>query len=132
MNLEAARQLVKERAYDRCEVCGRQAMTEVHHRITRGSGGVHGERQEIVNGVSNLLALDRRCHTWITGNPALAIAYGWVIERRSGLDPLTIPALLNITNGRGWWYLESDATYRWLDIPGHMEWPLPWDENPTG
>lgn len=132
MSLESARQTVKERAYGKCEPCGDNPLTEIHHHITRGSGGVHGARAEVINNPPNFLAACRRCHNWITGNPALALAYGWVIERRSGLAPDLVPALISTTNGRGWWFLTEDGGYQWAASlnDAALMWPLPWQQVP--
>jgi hypothetical protein len=86
--------------------------------MTRGSGGVHGIAAGISNDVRNLLMLCRPCHDrTLEGGPGFArcIGDGWIIERRAGIDPREVPALLYTVNGRGWWFLTADAGYLWFD-----------------
>lgn len=86
-----------------------------HHRMTRGSGGVHGAAEAVSNDVRNLLMLCRPCHDQTLTMPWPCIQVGWVIERRAGVDPREVPALIYTVNGRGWWYLTEDGGYRWAD-----------------
>ena len=115
MSFEAAKALAKARAWDRCEGCGMPGGLDAHHRMTRGSGGTHGLAAEIANDVRNLLMLCRPCHDLTLSDAAGCIEVGWVIERRTGVDPREIPALIRTVNGHGWWYLREDGGYQWAD-----------------
>jgi hypothetical protein len=59
--------------------------------------------------------LCRPCHDSTLSAATEAIKVGWVIERRSGVDPYDVPAKLYTVNGRGWWLLTEDGGYRWDD-----------------
>jgi hypothetical protein len=115
MSFEAAAALALARSYGRCEGCGIAARLDPHHRMTRGSGGVHGAAAAISNDVRNILMLCRPCHDTTLNDASGCIKIGWVIERRSGTDPLETPALIRTVNGHGWWYLTEDGGYRWSD-----------------
>lgn len=86
-----------------------------HHRMTRGSGGVHGTAAAVSNEVRNLLMLCRPCHDLTLSDAARCIEMGWVIERRTGVWPEQVPAKIHTVNGRGWWFLTEDGGYRWAD-----------------
>lgn len=118
MQFEAAKAIAQARCYGRCEGCGQTgAPLDAHHRITRGSGGVHGAAAAVSNNPSNLLMLCRPCHnmTLTTVHVGECIALGWVIERRSGALPRDVPAKIHTVNGYGWWFLLPDGTYQWAD-----------------
>ena len=115
MNFEQAKALAAARAWDRCEGCGMPGRLDPHHRMTRGSGGVHRAAAAASNDVRNILMLCRPCHDLTLADAAGCILIGWVIERRSGTDPLETPALIHTVNGYGWWYLTEDGGYRWAD-----------------
>lgn len=67
------------------------------------------------NDCRNLLMLCRVCHDRTLADASACIELGWVIERRSGVDPYTVPALMHTVNGRGWWLLTEDGGYDWDD-----------------
>lgn len=112
---EAAKALAQARSYGRCEGCGLSGSLDPHHRMTRGSGGVHRAAHDTSNDVRNLLMLCRVCHDSTLADATGCIGIGWVVERRAGVDPRTVPALIHTVNGRGWWYLTEDGGYRWAD-----------------
>jgi hypothetical protein len=59
-----------------CERCHHRPSPDVHEILSRGrSGGVFGSAWL---DESNVAALCRLCHTWVTGNPAEAEAEGWL------------------------------------------------------
>lgn len=115
MTFEAAAALALARSYGRCEGCGVSGRLDPHHRMTRGSGGVHGAAAEHSNDVRNILMLCRPCHDLTLSDAIGCIRIGWVIERRSGVDPYGVPAKIHTVNGRGWWYLTEDGGYKWAD-----------------
>lgn len=115
MSFEAAKALAQARSWGFCEGCGMSGALDPHHRMTRGSGGVHGAAEAASNDVRNLLMLCRPCHDSTLAAAAECIGVGWVIERRAGVDPRDVPALIYTVNGRGWWYLTEDGGYRWAD-----------------
>jgi hypothetical protein len=114
-SFEVAKALASARSYGLCEGCGIPGHLDPHHRMTRGSGGVHGLAAHIANDVRNLLMLCRPCHDRTLADAAPCIELGWVIERRSGVDPREVPAYIYTVNGKGWWYLTEDGCYRWAD-----------------
>lgn len=117
MSFEAAKSIALARSWGSCEGCGLAAGMglDPHHRMTRGSGGVHGAAAAVSNNPSNLLMLCRGCHDQTLTMPYPCIQVGWVIERRSGVDPASVPAKIYTPQGRGWWLLRGDGGYEWDD-----------------
>lgn len=116
MRFEVAKALAQARSGGLCEGCRAFTHLDPHHRMTRGSGGVHGGAAAVSNSVDNLLMLCRACHDSTLTDADACIEVGWVIERRSGVtEPGSIPALIHTVNGFGWWYLLADGGYRWAD-----------------
>jgi hypothetical protein len=115
MSFETAKALAQARSFGLCEGCRAFMACDPHHRMTRGSGGVHGGAAAVSNDVRNLLMLCRACHDRTLTDAAACIEIGWVIERRSGVDPHGVPALIHTVNGHGWWYLTETGGYRWAD-----------------
>lgn len=117
MNFEAAKAVAKARAWGSCEGCGVAApgALDAHHRMTRGSGGVHGAAHEASNDPRNLLMFCRVCHGRTLADATACIAVGWVVERRAGVDPREVPAKIRTVNGYGWWRLTADGGYEWDD-----------------
>lgn len=115
MRFEAAKALAQARSYGLCEGCGLSGTLDPHHRMTRGSGGVHRAGSDVSNDPRNLLMLCRICHDRTLSDAVACILIGWVIERRAGVDPRDVPAQIYTVNGRGWWYLTEDGGYRWAD-----------------
>lgn len=115
MSFEIAKALAQARCYGMCEGCRAFTALDPHHRMTRGSGGVHGAAADVSNGVRNLLMLCRACHDVTLNDASACIALGWVIERRAGVDPREVPAMIQTVNGFGWWYLTEEGGYRWAD-----------------
>lgn len=115
MSFEIAKALAQARSTHMCEGCRAFTDLDPHHRMTRGSGGVHGVAADVSNDVRNLLMLCRPCHDRTLDEAAACIAVGWVIERRAGVDPRDVPAKIHTVNGYGWWYLTADGGYRWAD-----------------
>lgn len=112
---EVAKALARARSFGLCEGCGAFGDCDAHHRMTRGSGGVHRAASDISNDVRNLMMLCRPCHDRTLSAATECIALGWVVERRSGVNPHDVPAYVYTVNGRGWWYLTGDGGYRWAD-----------------
>lgn len=115
MSFEAAKALAQARSYGLCEGCRASAPLDPHHRMTRGSGGVHGAAGVVSNDPRNLLMLCRICHDRTLADASACIGLGWVIERRAGVDARDIPAKIHTVNGHGWWYLTEDGGYDWAD-----------------
>lgn len=115
MSFETAKALAQARAYHICEGCRAFTALDPHHRMTRGSGGVHGAAADVSNDVRNLLMLCRACHDRTLNDAEGCMGIGWVIERRAGVDPRGVPALIHTVNGFGWWYLTEQGGYRWAD-----------------
>lgn len=114
---EVAKAVAQARSFGLCEGCRLPGRLDPHHRMTRGSGGVHGSAAAVSNDVRNLLMLCRPCHDRTLAAETMheCIEKGWVIERRAGVDPHGVPALIHTVNGHGWWYLTADGGYRWAD-----------------
>lgn len=119
MSFEQAKKIAIARSWGQCEGCGadKGMGLDPHHRMTRGMGGVHGMAADVSNDSRNLLMLCRICHdrTLSASTVAQCIADGWVIERRSGVDPREVPAKIYTVNGHGWWRLLADGGYDWDD-----------------
>jgi hypothetical protein len=115
VSFEIAKALAQARSYGLCEGCRALTSLDAHHRMTRGSGGVHGAAEAVSNDVRNLLMLCRACHDYATNDTAECVRIGWVVERRAGVDPRDVPAKIHTVNGYGWWYLTEDGGYRWAD-----------------
>jgi len=115
VSFEIAKATASARAMSLCEGCRAYTHLDAHHRMTRGSGGVHGLAASIANDVRNLLMLCRPCHDRTLSDAAPCIELGWVIERRSGVDPREVPAYIFTVNGKGWWFLTENGGYRWAD-----------------
>lgn len=122
-SFEVAKAVAQARAMGRCEGCGSYAPLDPHHRMTRGSGGVHGAAEPVSNDVRNLLMLCRVCHDRTLSDAQACIVLGWVIERRSGIDPYDMPAKIHTVNGTGWWFLTADGGYRWADAENLADGP---------
>lgn len=114
-SFEQAKALAQARSFSICEGCGLPGHLDPHHRQTRGSGGVHGAAEKVSNDVRNILMLCRPCHDRTLSDAPACIELGWVVERRSGVDPHGVPARIHTVNGRGWWYLTEDGGYLWAD-----------------
>lgn len=69
----ARRKLVADLLAERpvCERCQQARSDDVHEVVSRARGGS-------VLAVDNLRCLCRPCHTWVTENPAQALAEGWL------------------------------------------------------
>lgn len=90
-----ARKVVKARAEDRCEGCGRPGRLDYSHRIGRGVGGPWHP--------ANALALCRRDHQFVGDQPHRArVERGWRLESTDNY--LTFPAWIY---GRGWVLLDD-------------------------
>lgn len=104
---EKTRRLIRERAKDRCELCGVSAQqgSQIHHRRPRGMGGTKNpESRSAANG----LLVHFRCHQRIELNRADAIKNGWLVLQSGDL---TQPVRLH----HGWVVLLPDGTYGALD-----------------
>jgi hypothetical protein len=115
MKFEIAKALAQARSYGCCEGCRAFTSLDPHHRMTRGSGGVHGVASDVSNDPRNLLMLCRTCHDHATNETVECTKVGWVVERRAGVDPREVPAKIHTVNGYGWWYLTEDGGYEWAD-----------------
>ncbi|MEU7170371.1 hypothetical protein ABZ949_02620 [Micromonospora tulbaghiae] len=81
----AVRDALIERAGGWCEIqrpgCAGQG-SDPSHRITQKSGGRHGEAKQRHDRLSNVLWACRRCHDFVTSEPAASKAdgVGWALE----------------------------------------------------
>lgn len=67
------RDLVKKLLSERpaCQRCFRERSVDIHEVKSRARGGS-------ITDISNLRALCRKCHNWITSHPEEAHAEGWL------------------------------------------------------
>lgn len=87
-----AYQLVKDRSFGLCELCGAQPATEVHHRQYRSRGGLDTVDNLVhVCGWGGTLGCHAKAH-----NDTDSPQNGWAVP--SGFDPARIPVLY-----RGQW-----------------------------
>jgi hypothetical protein len=72
------RELLYQRAHGGCEMCGKWAANNAHHRKNRSQGGE--------DTLSNLLLLcgsgTTGCHGWVTEHPEESVSNGWSIHGR--------------------------------------------------
>lgn len=87
----ATRDLVRARAEDCCELCGRWAVAgQLHHRRPRSLGGSSNPE---INLASNLTLFCFDCHDFVERTQrASAYRYGWLVP--SGAAPREHPFLL--------------------------------------
>lgn len=124
LRFEVAKEIARARAWTICEGCGiPDGSLDPHHRMTRGSGGVHGAAYHVSNDPRNLLMLCRVCHDRTLADAQACIALGWVIERRAGIDPREVPAKIHTVNGYGWWRLTEEGGYLWDDAANLADTP---------
>lgn len=100
------RALVRHRANDRCEICGRYLKSgeaQTHHRLPRQAGGT---RREWINSAINLLFVCLDCHLWVERNRAESYKLGLLVHQ--GGDPATIPVFLLIPD---WVFLDNNGNY---------------------
>jgi hypothetical protein len=77
-------------------------------------GGVHGAAAAVSNAPPNLLALCRDiCHALTLSAIPECRRLGWLVDHP--IDSWTTPACLTTVNGIGWYRLELDGTYTWVD-----------------
>jgi hypothetical protein len=86
--------VVRERSGGRCEIgmdgCWGTAR-ELHHRVTRKSGGRHGAASRRSDRASNLMHGCGRCHLIVTDHPRRAYRNGWSL--REWQEPSQEPVL---------------------------------------
>jgi hypothetical protein len=101
------RGLIRERANNRCEICGMTKYNmQIHHRRPRGMGG---DGRATTNVVSNGLLLCAQCHRMVERERATAYDQGWLVHQ--SVEPWTVP----VRRFDGWWLLRDSPP--WLD-PG--------------
>lgn len=79
----STRAAVKGRSGGICEHCLRQRATDMHHRISAGTGGWWSP--------ANILHLCRLCHSKLTDNPNWAYSLGLMLRRTQ--DPNAVPMM---------------------------------------
>lgn len=114
--LARSKQLVRARDQMRCFICEHSVAWEpgeVHHRIGRGMGGTS---RPVVNSPANLILLCRPCHAGITAERSPdAERLGYVIRRRTGVDPAAVPTYSR--RYQGWVLLTEDGGIEHLTEP---------------
>jgi hypothetical protein len=106
--MDAARQLVRERDGERCTMCGRWLFSEVrrsiHHRLPKGMGG--SAKLENASNLVQLCGLGNAdgCHGMAHSNPLWARKHGWIVPR--SFDPAGVA----VDMWDGWHYLSDDGS----------------------
>jgi 5-methylcytosine-specific restriction enzyme A len=76
---EKTRNIIKERAGERCEMCGvRCEAGQIHHRQPRGMGG---SKERESRSAANGLYLHERCHFKIERNRSDGYQKGWLVHK---------------------------------------------------
>jgi hypothetical protein len=108
---EETARIVLARCNGMCEVCGRAAMANLHHRRARGMGGT----RRAIHTPSWLLAVcgmgnTSGCHGRIETHREQARARGWLLGPSD--DPATTPVLHAVY---GWVILLDDGGFEYPD-----------------
>lgn len=112
MNETLARQLVTARAGGLCELCKADRPGSWAHRLPRGQGG----QWRPSNGLHLCGDGTRGCHGWSERNREASYASGWLLLSGLLADPLAMPVWLQpIHLPPGWYVLDDDACFTWLD-----------------
>lgn len=98
----AAREAVKARDFGRCVRCGAFGATDIHHRKRRREGG---------HPLSNLILVDRGCHSWIHANPTKAKEQGLIVSVWE--SPVDAP----MKSWRGWTLLDDEGRVAFIASP---------------
>lgn len=99
---EKTRNVIRERAGGRCELCGvGVSMGQIHHRQARGMGGtVRVEARSPANG----LYLDMKCHERIERNRSEAYENGWLVHKWESSEERPVKMF------DGWYMLAGDGS----------------------
>jgi len=76
-------------------------------------GGVYGAAAETAHATSNLMGLCPGCHRFTETDPEQARQLGWLV--RHGVSSRSVPARMVTVNGVGWFRLDDEAGYHWVD-----------------
>lgn len=99
---EKVRNQIRDRANDRCEMCGSLALYhQIHHRRPRGMGG---SKDPDTGSAANGLWVHPSCHSKIESNREQAYQKGYLV--RQGMDPTSIPVKM----GLHWYMLDHHGT----------------------
>jgi hypothetical protein len=104
---EKTRQVIRERAANRCELCGTPVGidAQIHHRKPRGMGGTKDPRSR---SAANGLFVHFRCHERIERNREESYAFGWLVLQTQ--DSHETPVRLH----HGWFLLNDDGSLDYL------------------
>jgi hypothetical protein len=105
-----ARSLVSYRANGRCELCNRQGQLTFAHRRNRSHQGAWAAS----NGLALCGSGTTGCHGWTEQNPTHAATGGWRIVH-SDTPATEVPVWLP-RPWPGWWLLDDDGCFQWLDV----------------
>ena len=113
---EKAKELVRQRSKECCELCGTRANEpQYHHRRPRGMGGT---RRKESGDVANALYLHFKCHERVERNRMEALEKGWLIRQSD--EPILVP----VVRMGEWVVLNNDGTYTTINIRQGSEDPL--------
>lgn len=99
---DEVREIIKERAKDRCEVCGSLALYhQIHHRRPRGMGG---SKDPACGSPANGIWVHPWCHRKIESDREQALANGWLVHQ--GQNPAEVP----FKKYNQWVILRDDGT----------------------
>lgn len=112
---EKTRNIIKQRADGRCEMCGMPCPTgQIHHRKPRRAGGTNDPR---IGTAANGVYLHASCHTKVESSRTWAVQRGWL------LYAVEYPHDVPIRLWHGWVLLSATGQTRQVDSP--------FDQGPT-
>lgn len=110
MNETKARDLVAARSGGTCELCRSSRAGSWAHRLPRGQGGLWAPS----NGLHLCGTGTTGCHGWSERNRLASYASGWLLMR--GVDPVATPAWIQPAHlPSGWYLLDDEGCFRWMD-----------------
>jgi 5-methylcytosine-specific restriction protein A len=99
---EDVRKIIRERAKDRCELCGSLALySQIHHRRPRGMGG---SKDPLAGSAANGILVHPACHARIESDRLKSYENGWLVKQEQ--DPSHVP----IKRYFGWVMLATDGS----------------------
>jgi 5-methylcytosine-specific restriction protein A len=103
------KEIIKNRANERCEICGSYAIAQqIHHRRPRGMGG---SKDPLCGSPANGVLVHPWCHASIEQNRTQAIEKGWLVSQ--GHDPSFVP----FKKYFAWVLLKHDGTQSICERP---------------
>jgi len=99
---EKTRATIRERADNRCEICGLNGANQIHHRKPRGMGGTKNvESRSAANG----LFVHLKCHDRIEKNRDEGYRNGWLVHQWEKSEDVPVKMF------DGWKTLSEDGKF---------------------